>query len=260
MTAPVVRLEAAAKTYVVGPPWRRRTLEALHPISLAVESGETLTIVGESGSGKTTLTRLCLGLLHPTAGHVFFEGRLLRPGNRRLRGRMAAVLQNPASSLNPRMTAAAAIEEPMRICGALDRKRIGSLLEQVGLPVSLAARLPHELSGGQQQRVAIARALSTSPRLVVFDEAVSALDVSVQAQVLNLIRDLRERVGFACLFVTHDIAVARYVGDRAIVMRAGSVVDEVRRADLYAGAKHPYTRALLVASGLNANSDQKLPA
>jgi ABC-type glutathione transport system ATPase component len=250
MTAPVIRLEAVSKRFLAGPPWRRRAVDALHPVSFAVSPGETVAVVGESGSGKTTLARLCLGLLGPTQGTLFFEGAPLRPGARRLRGRLAAVLQNPASSLNPRMTIAAAIAEPMRIGRCLERGRVGQLLGQVGLSETFGRRLPHELSGGQQQRVAIARALGTSPRLVVFDEAVSALDVSVQAQILNLIRDLRDQTGFACLFITHDVAVARYVADRAIVMRAGRIEDEIDKAGLYGAASHAYTRRLQAASGL----------
>lgn len=250
MTAPVIQLEAVSKRFLSGPPWRQRAVDALHPVSLAVAPAETVAVIGESGSGKTTLARLCLGLLSPTAGTLAFDGAPLRPGARQLRGRLAAVLQNPASSLNPRMTIAAAIEEPMRIGGNLDRGRVGRLLEQVGLPANFARRLPHELSGGQQQRVAIARALSTSPRLIVFDEAVSALDVSVQAQILNLIADLRGQIGFACLFITHDVAVARYVADRAIVMRAGRIEDEIDKAGLYVAASHPYTRRLQATSGL----------
>jgi ABC-type glutathione transport system ATPase component len=250
MTVPVIRLEAVSRRFLTGPLWRRRPIDALHPVSLAIAPRETVAIVGESGSGKTTLARLCLGLLAPTAGTLLFDGAPLRPGARHLRGRMAAVLQNPASSLNPRMTIAAAIEEPMRIAGSLKRDRVGRLLRQVGLPGDFAERRPHELSGGQQQRVAIARALSTSPRLVVFDEAVSALDVSVQAQILNLIGDLRDQTGFACLFITHDIAVARYIADRAIVMRAGRIEDEIDKAGLYGAASHPYTRRLQGASGL----------
>ena len=256
MTAPVIQLEAVSKRFLTGPPWRRRAVDALHPVSLAIAPGQTVAVVGESGSGKTTLARLCLGLLGPTSGTLSFEGAPLRPGARHLHGRMAAVLQNPASSLNPRMTISAAIEEPMRIGRSLDRARVGRLLRQVGLSEDFGRRLPHQLSVGQQQRVAIARALSTSPRLVVFDEAVSALDVSVQAQILNLIRDLGDEIGFACLFITHDIAVARYISDRAIVMQAGRIVDEIDKAGLYVAASHPYTRRLQAASGLLTVADE----
>ncbi len=256
MTMPVIRLEAVAKRFPMGPPWRRRAVDALLPVSLAIAPGETVAVVGESGSGKTTLARLCLGLLAPTSGTLLFDGAPLRPGARNLRGKMAAVLQNPASSLNPRMTIGAAIAEPMRIVGRLDRIRICQLLGQVGLPEDFVRRLPHELSGGQQQRIAIARALSTTPQLLVFDEAVSALDVSVQAQILNLISDLRDEIGFACLFITHDIAVARYISDRAIVMQSGRIVDEIDKAGLYVAASHPYTRRLQAASGLLTVADE----
>ncbi|MFO1147530.1 MAG: dipeptide/oligopeptide/nickel ABC transporter ATP-binding protein [Alsobacter sp.] len=250
MTPPTIQLVEAYRRFVSGPVWRRRSTVALHPTDLAVRPSEIVAIVGESGSGKTTLANLCLGLLRPTGGAVHFEGAPLRPGSRALAGQLAAVLQNPASSLNPRMRIMAAIEEPMRISRQSEPGRAMALLERVGVADSLAARFPQELSGGQQQRVAIARALATRPRLIVFDEAVSALDVSVQAQILNLIRELRDDVGFACLFITHDIAVARYVADRMIVMRRGRIEDVVPSERLYSVAEHPYTRALQLASGL----------
>jgi ABC-type glutathione transport system ATPase component len=251
VTTPTIRLDGACRRFVSGPFWRRRCIEALAPTDLAVAPGEIVAIVGESGSGKTTLARLCLGLLPPSGGAVLFEGARLRPGARELKGRLAAVLQNPASSLNPRLRVAAAVEEPMRIAGLRERGRAALLLERVGLPPSFADRFPHELSGGQQQRVAIARALSTQPGLIVFDEAVSALDVSVQAQVLNLVRELRDGIGFACLFITHDIAVARYIADRVVVMRGGRIEDRLNADALYGICPHPYTRSLQVASGLH---------
>ena len=250
MRPPTIQLERASRRFVSGPPWRRRATDALLPTDLAVAPGEIVAIVGESGSGKTTLARLCLGLLRPTGGALLFEGTPLLPGARELKGRFAAVLQNPASSLNPRLRVADAVAEPMKISGLRDGARVAMLLERVGLPANLGRRFPHELSGGQQQRVAIARALSTKPHLVVFDEAVSALDVSVQAQVLNLIRDLRSDIGFACLFITHDIAVARYTSDRIVVMRGGRIEDAVSSDVFYRVAKHPYTRSLQLASGL----------
>ena len=203
-----------------------------------------------SGSGKTTLAWLCLGLIQPSAGTVSFQGTPLVPHSRRLRGKLAAVLQNPAMSLDPRMRIGNSIQEPMRIAGLSDADRVRRLLDRVGLPSTLADRLPHELSGGQRQRVAIARALSTAPELIVFDEAVSALDVSVQAQVLNLIRELQGEVGFAGLFITHDMAIARYIAHRVLVMRGGEMVDMVSAAALYAAASHDYTRLLQKLSGL----------
>jgi ABC-type glutathione transport system ATPase component len=250
MTEPVIRLREVSKRFLLGPPWARRRVDALLPVSFAIEPGEMLAIVGESGSGKTTLARLCLGLLKPSGGVISFEGSVLTRHARQSRGKLAAVLQNPAMSLDPKMRIGVSIAEPMRIAGIPQFKRVAELLDHVGLPANFADRLPHELSGGQRQRVAIARALSTSPRLIVFDEAVSALDVSVQAQVLNLIRDLQADGGFAGLFITHDIAVARYVANRALVMRKGTVEDEVSSAALYRHAAHPYTQHLQNMSGL----------
>jgi ABC-type glutathione transport system ATPase component len=248
--APVVRLDQVTKRYRSGPPWAAHHVDALLPTSLEVLPDEMVAVVGESGSGKTTLARLCLGLTRPTSGTVAFEGAALIPHARRLRGKMAAVLQNPTMSLNPRLRIGASIAEPMRIAGVLEPERVARVLDQVGLPASFAGRLPHELSGGQRQRAAIARALSTSPRLIVFDEAVSALDVSIQAQILNLIRDLQAEIGFAALFITHDIAVARYIASRALVMRRGRVEDVVSSSMLYGTAEHPYTRQLQQLSGL----------
>ena len=255
MTEPVIRFRDVSKHFLLGPPWARRQVDALLPLSLAIEPGEMLAIVGESGSGKTTLARLCLGLLRPSSGTIFFEGAALTHHGRQSRGKLAAVLQNPAMSLNPKLRIGASIAEPMRIAKIGQPQRVGQLLDRVGLPQNFADRLPHQLSGGQRQRVAIARALSTFPRLIIFDEAVSALDVSVQAQVLNLIRDLQSEVRFAGLFITHDIAVARYLAHRALVMRKGAVEDEVASAILYGRADHPYTQHLQNMSGLlNGNA------
>jgi ABC-type glutathione transport system ATPase component len=255
VTQPAIRLSEVSRRFQLGPPWARRQVDALLPVSLAVAAGEMLAIVGESGSGKTTLARLCLGLLAPSSGAIFFEGMPLVRHGRRTRGKFAAVLQNPAMSLDPKMRIGASITEPMRIAGTGTSGSVGELLDRVGLPANFADRLPHELSGGQRQRVAIARALSTAPRLIVFDEAVSALDVSVQAQVLNLIRELQGEGGFAGLFITHDIAVARYVAHRALVLRRGRVEDEISAAALYGEARHPYTRHLQAMSGLLAEAD-----
>jgi ABC-type glutathione transport system ATPase component len=254
MTEPVIRLEKASKRFLLGPPWARREIVAVLPVSLAIMPGEMLAVVGESGSGKTTLARLCLGLLQPTAGTIFFQGVAHTRHRRRSPGEVAAVLQNPSMSLDPKLRIGSSIAEPLRIAGADGSKRVAELLDRVGLPANFASRFPHELSGGQRQRVVIARALSTSPRLIVFDEAVSALDVSIQAQVLNLIRDLQAEVGFAGLFITHDIAVARYIAHRALVMKKGEVVDEISSAALYKAVDHHYTRHLQEMSGVLQNT------
>jgi ABC-type glutathione transport system ATPase component len=254
MIAPVLSLSGVSKVYGMGPPWARRAVHALQPLSLDLVRGEMTAVLGESGSGKTTLARLCLGLVKPSSGSLSFNGEAFpdRPG--RLRGRLAAVLQNPAAALNPVLTVQQSIAEPMRLAGLLShaaiRTRVSELLELVRLPAAFASRRPAELSGGQRQRVTIARALSTTPDLIVFDEAVSALDASVQAQVLNLIDDLKRQIGFAGLFITHDVAVARYVGDRALVMRQGRVEAEMAARDLYRPADNAYARSLQEASGL----------
>jgi len=254
LTLPALTLTAVGKTYRMGPPWARRTIEALQPLSLNLARGEMTVVIGESGSGKTTLAKLCLGLIRPSTGSLAFNGETFPGQPGRLRGRLAAVLQNPAAALNPALKVHQSIAEPMRLAGLMSHAEIGArvaeLLEQVRLPAALASRFPAELSGGQRQRVTIARALSTTPDLIVFDEAVSALDVSVQAQVLNLIDDLKRQVGFAGLFITHDVAVARYIGDGALVIREGRVEAEMVARDLYHPAENLYARGLQTASGL----------
>jgi ABC-type glutathione transport system ATPase component len=254
MSSPVIDLIEVSKSYTTGPVWSRRAVDALKPTSLQLRRGEMLAVVGESGSGKTTLARICLGLVKPTTGQLAFAGAPFPRNARALRGKLAAVLQNPAASLNPRLRVGTSIAEPMALAGIGDRasrrREVHALLEQVGLSSDFAQRFPGELSGGQRQRAAIARALSTSPELVVFDEAVSALDVSVQSQVLNLVGDLQERIGFAALFITHDLAVARYCSDSVLVMRDGRVEDHLAARALYVGSDNPYVWQLQVASGL----------
>ena len=219
---------------------------ALDAVSLSVAPGETLGLVGESGSGKSTLAAVALGLREPTSGTVRFDsGQLTR---RRLAGRMQAVLQQPVWALNPRMSIGASVAEPLRV-RTRDRAEVercvDEMLEAVALEPELRDRRPHELSGGQRQRVAIARALVTHPEFIVFDEAVSALDVSVQAQILQLIRRLQSEHGFAALFITHDMAVVQYIADSICVLRSGEVVEHSSAADFAAGPKHPYSRSLL---------------
>jgi len=253
---PTAELRGVDLDYRSGPPWARLHKRAVSGVSLGVAPRETLGLVGQSGSGKTSVGRLMLGLLRPTNGTVLFEGRLIGEERRRHRGRLQAVLQNPAWSLDPRMRCGISIAEPLTVARTLTpamtramtraerRRRVGEILEHVGLDPGVAARYPHELSGGQQQRVAIARALISEPALVVFDEAVSALDVSVQAQILNLIKRLQAEVGFAALFISHDIAAARYVSQRVAVMHKTEIVEIADSGDLYHSASHPYTRSL----------------
>jgi len=230
-------------------------VRAVDEISFAVETGETLGLVGESGCGKSTLANAITGLLRPTSGAIRLSGEDItkadRTALRRLRAGIQMVFQDPATSLNPRMTVGAAIGEPLLVRGlargAALRARVGALLEEVGLSGESAARYPHEFSGGQRQRVVIARALALRPALLVCDEPVSALDVSVRAQILNLLVDLQARLGMSTLFVSHDLAVVRHVCDRVAVMYLGRLAELAPRDALFAAPRHPYTRALLAA-------------
>jgi ABC-type glutathione transport system ATPase component len=225
----ILELDHVNVTFTAGPPWRRRFVHAMKDVSLRINEGEILGLVGESGSGKTTTSMVALGLHKPTSGKVLFDGKPFPRSRRALAGRMQAVLQHPQWSLNPRMRVGQCVAEPLAVLGGTTKAelvgRAEESLAQVGLEASFARRYPHELSGGQRQRVSIARALITRPPFVVFDEAVSALDVSVQAQILNLIKDLRAEFAFAALFISHDMAAVRYVADRTIVMRHGEIAD-----------------------------------
>jgi len=223
-------------------------VRAVRDVTLQVAAGETLGIVGESGCGKSTTARMMLRLLEPDAGGIYFDGtdvsRLRGRRLREFRRRMQVVPQNPQTSLNPRLTIQASLEFNLQ-AHRRPRNRIPELLDRVGLDPSYASRYPHQLSGGQLQRAAIARALSTEPELVVCDEAVSALDKSVQAQVLNLLADLQRDLGIAYVFISHDLAVVEHLADRVAVMYLGRVVEEAPAATLWRDARHPYTTTLL---------------
>ncbi|TYB58166.1 ABC transporter ATP-binding protein [Nonomuraea sp. PA05] len=216
-------------------------------VSLQVAEGETLGLVGESGSGKTTTSRVALGLQRPTSGTVRFDGRPFPKRRRELAGRMQAVLQHPHWSLNPRMRVGQSVAEPLDVLGRTEKNAVTEMLEHVGLGADFADRYPHELSGGQRQRVSIARALVTRPGFIVFDEAVSALDVSVQVQILNLIKDLQAEYGFSALFISHDLGAVRYVADRIAVMRQGEVVETADTRTFYTDPSHEYSKQLLEA-------------
>ncbi|HYH18254.1 MAG TPA: oligopeptide/dipeptide ABC transporter ATP-binding protein [Azospirillum sp.] len=235
---------------------RPGSVRALHGVSFAVAAGESFGIVGESGCGKSTLARAVLALEHPTSGTVRLLGHdlsTLRPrALKAMRRHMSMVFQDPYGSLDPRHRIARIVAEPMASLmpevGRAERaERVREALSEVGLGAAAAGRYPHEFSGGQRQRVAIARALITRPELVVADEPVSALDVSVQAQVLNLMLDLRERLGLSYLFISHDLSVVRCVTDRVAVMYLGRIVETGPTAEIFARPRHPYTQALLDA-------------
>jgi peptide/nickel transport system ATP-binding protein len=261
MTAPVFQVEHLSKSFPVTRGFVRRTraeLRAVDDISLDIQPGETLCIVGESGCGKSTLGKLVLRLLEPTAGRILIEGQdvtALGPeAMRPFRRRVQMVFQDPYASLNPRLSAVDIVTEPMEnfqpLSAAERRDQAAALMSRVGLRPDMLDRKPFEFSGGQRQRLGIARALSLHPALIVADEPVSALDVSVQAQVLNLLLDLQDEFRLAYLFISHDLGVVEHVGHRIAVMYLGRIVELADRDALFGAPQHPYTEALLAAAPL----------
>ena len=259
MQRPLLEVRNLVKHFQVGgglfggPPM---VVKAVDGVSFSIHRGETLGLVGESGCGKTTTGRAILRLETPTSGEVIFEGRdlatLSPPELRAMRRKMQVIFQDPYSSLNPRMTVGQIIAEPLSVHGIVPDRvaraaRVTELLGHAGLLPAMAHRYPHELSGGQRQRVGIARALAMQPSLIVCDEPVSALDVSIQAQIINLLEELQAEFGLTYLFVAHDLSVVRHISDRVAVMYLGKIVEITDRKSLYEDPQHPYTRALLSA-------------
>jgi oligopeptide transport system ATP-binding protein len=259
MQSPLIEIKNLSKRFPIkGGIFSREiaSVKAVSDVSLAIKKGETLGLVGESGCGKSTLGRCIIRLLEPSAGTIFFEGKeitdLKGEGLRALRRRMQIIFQDPYASLNPRMTIASIIGEPLLIHKIGETKkdrldRVQELLEIVGLRKEALNRYPHEFSGGQRQRIGIARALAVSPDLIVCDEPVSALDVSIQAQVINLLMDLQQKLGLTYLFIAHDLKVVEHISNRVAVMYLGRVVELSTADELYKNPQHPYTQALLSA-------------
>ncbi len=258
-TAPILQVEELTRRFFVksgGMGGTTETVTAVDGVSFSVQRGETLGLVGESGCGKSTLARMIVRLLRPSSGRALLDGASIWNGDASLRRsfprRVQMVFQDPFSSLNPRWSVGAAIGEPLAIHRQGNRKkrkeRVAQLLEWVGLAPEHASRYPHEFSGGQRQRVAVARALALNPDLVALDEPVSALDVSIQAQVLNLLAGLQNKLDLTYLFISHDLSVVSHVSDRVAVMYMGRLVEMADAAMLYADPLHPYTRTLLAAA------------
>jgi len=257
MSDPILRVKNAVKHFPVPTKLFQEKVwvRAVDGVSFDVERGQTLGVVGESGCGKSTLARLILQLIRPTSGEIWFEETeltgLTPKQMRGFRKNMQIVFQDPHASLDPRMTVESIISEPLRIFNTGDRRarrtRVFELMELVGLNTAFLKRYPHEFSGGQRQRIGVARALALNPSLIVCDEPVSALDVSIQSQILNLLSDLQAQLGLTYIVIAHDLAVVRHISDEVAVMYLGRIVEKASAQDLYTEQRHPYTKALLSA-------------
>lgn len=265
MSTHLVEVQDLAKIFDVSPPWLNRVVErkpkafvhAVDGVSFGIERGRTLALVGESGCGKSTVARLLVGLYGATRGAVRFDGEdiaktLGGSGAQKLRRRMQMIFQDPYASLNPRWKVLDIVAEPLREHGLVKdaaeaRRRVAELLSSVGLNPADAEKFPHQFSGGQRQRISIARALATQPEFLVCDEPTSALDVSVQAQVLNLLKDLQDEFGLSYIFISHDLAVVKFIADEVLVMQNGDVVEQAATRELIQAPREEYTRRLLGA-------------
>jgi oligopeptide/dipeptide ABC transporter ATP-binding protein len=259
MSKPLLKVTSLTKAFPIRSGLLQRQTGAVHAVNgvdFHIDAGETLGLVGESGCGKSTTGRCVLRLIEPTSGDIIFEGKNVRALDgealRALRRDIQIIFQDPYASLNPRMTVGAIIGEALVIHKLAKTARefddrIASLLETVGLKADHRTRFPHEFSGGQRQRIGIARALAVEPKLIICDEPVSALDVSIRSQILNLLRDLQDRLGLAYIFVSHDLAVVKHIADRVAVMNLGGIVETADAQALFAAPRHPYSRALLSA-------------
>ncbi|MFD5601129.1 ABC transporter ATP-binding protein [Leucobacter sp. NPDC058333] len=246
----VLEMREVSVAFTSGAGAKRRTVQAMNGVSLTVAPGETLGLVGESGSGKTTTAAVALGLRAPDSGEVRLLGQPLARSRKATAGKIQAVLQHPHWSLNPRRRVGESVREPLTVARRdlsrdRQRARVAEMLEQVGLNPDFAERYPHELSGGQRQRVSVARALVTDPRFIVFDEAVSALDVAVQVQILSLIRKLQHEHRFGALFISHDLGAVQRVADRVAVLFRGDLVETAPTGRFFATPAHPYSQQLL---------------